>query len=67
MTDFDLKNLLQSFGVSSEDADKIDEMIDTTIGLHYGVLEDDLSVYGYARGGKVLSHGRNDILHGEEQ
>lgn len=67
MTDFDLKNLLQSFGVSSEDADKIDEMIDTTIGLHYGVLEDDLSVYGNARSGEVLSHGRNDILHGEEQ
>lgn len=62
MTDFDLKNLLASFGVSSEDAEQIDKMIDRTIDLHYGVLGDDLSVHRDTGGGEILSYGGDDLL-----
>ena len=62
MTDLDLKNILASFGISSEDAEKIDKMIDTTIDLHMGDVINDLPVHGDSGRGEVLSHGGNDLL-----
>ena len=66
MTDLDLKNLLASFGISDEDAEKIDQMIDTTIDLHLGEVINDLPVHGNSRRGEVLSHGRDDLLQRED-
>lgn len=49
--DLDLNNLLMSFGVTAEDAEKIDNLIDSTIQMNIklGGAGDDLSVHGDSR------------------
>lgn len=46
--DLDLNNLLMSFGVTAEDAEKIDNLIDSTIDMNIklGGACNDLPVHG---------------------
>lgn len=48
--DLDLNNLLMSFGISAEDAEKIDNLIDSTIDMNIklGGAGDDLPLHGDA-------------------